>query len=137
MANNTLVQTVNVPVFGKDDRYHLSQIDERSFGKWAIHVDQLLTAHPKLAKEKLVPRDSITEAAKAALWNTIPALASVPQDYEDESMAEATTARAVNERVRYNSEWLKKIAHACAPDTALQILSAMVRIRLQTLGRKA
>ena len=98
MANNTLVQTFNVPVFGKDDRYHLSQIDERSFGKWAIHVDQLLTAHPKLAKEKLVPRDSITEAAKAALWNTIPALASVPQDYEDESMADATTARAVNER---------------------------------------
>ena len=114
MANSTLVQTVNVPVFGKDDPYHISSIDKIQFGKWAIEVDQLLTAHTKLAKEKLILRDSITEAAKAALWNTIPALASIPQDYEDAAMPTATTAGAVNRRVNYHSQWLQQIAHACA-----------------------
>ena len=125
MANNMLVQTVNVPVFGKDDPYHISNIDKIQFGKWAIEVDQLLTAHTKLAKEKLILRDSITEAAKAALWNTIPALASIPQDYEDAAMPTATTAGAVNRRVNYHSQWLQQIAHACAPETPLQILASI------------
>jgi hypothetical protein len=57
---NTLVTTVNVPVYGNDDKYPLNLIDRRSFGRWAIHADQLLSAHSKLAKEKLLPRDSIT-----------------------------------------------------------------------------
>ena len=126
---NTLVTTVNVPVYGNDDKYPLNLIDRRSFGRWAIHVDQLLSAHSKLAKEKLLPRDSITEAAKEALWTIVPSLAEIPKDYEDESMASATSAGAVNNRVKWNSDWLKKIAHACAPDTALQILSAIREVR--------
>ena len=72
-------------MYGDDDKYPLSLIDKRSFGRWAVHVDQLLAANSKLAKEKLIPRDSITKAAKEALWNTIPALAGVPKDYESES----------------------------------------------------
>ena len=85
MANDTLVQTVNVPVLGKDDPYHIFNIEKNQFGKWAIQVDQQLTAYPKLAKEKLILRDSITEAAKAALWNTIPALASIHKKHSGQS----------------------------------------------------
>ena len=88
---NTLVTTVNVPVYGNDDKYPLNLIDRRNFGRWAIHVDQLLSAHSKLAKEKLLPRDSSTEAAKEALWTIVPSLAEIPKDYEDESMASALT----------------------------------------------
>ena len=85
---NTLVTTVNVPVFGDDaGDYPLSSISERTFGRWATTVGQLLTAHPKLAKEKLLPRGSVTPPARSALWNTIPALADIPQDYEDMAMA--------------------------------------------------
>lgn len=131
---DTLVTTVNVPVYGDDDKYPLNLIDKRSFGRWAVHVDQLLAANSKLAKEKLIPRDSITKAAKEALWNTISALASVPKDYESESMASARAVGTVSSRVHWNSNWLKKIAHACAPDTALQVLSAIREIRFGDNG---
>ena len=131
---DTLVTTVNVPVYGDDDEYPLNLIDKRSFGRWAVHVDQLLAANSKLAKEKLIPRDSITKAAKEALWNTIPALAGVPKDYESESMASARAVGTVSSRVHWNSNWLKKIAHACAPDTALQVLSAIREIRFGDNG---
>ena len=94
---NTLVTTVNVPVFGDDaGDYPLSSISERTFGRWATTVGQLLTAHPKLAKEKLLPRDSVTPPARCALWSTIPALADIPQDYEDMAMAGATGVASVN-----------------------------------------
>ena len=75
-----LVQTVNVPVYGRDGTYSFDKLGERSFGKWATHVRELLTAHATLAKVKLIPRDSILEAAKDALWNTYPALADVRTD---------------------------------------------------------
>ena len=127
---NTLVTTVNVPVFGDDaGDYPLSSISERTFGRWATTVGQLLTAHPKLAKEKLLPRDSVTPPARCALWNTIPALADIPQDYEDMAMAGATGVASVNARVQWNAEWLKKIARACAPDKTLQVLHAIRDLR--------
>ena len=38
---DTLVTTVNVPVYGDDNKYPLNLINKRSLGRWAIHVDQL------------------------------------------------------------------------------------------------
>ena len=81
-TTDALVQTINVPVYGRDAKFPASDISEVSFGKWAAHVRQLLIAHSTLAKTKLIPRDSITDTAKNALWNTYPALADVPRDYE-------------------------------------------------------
>ena len=97
-------------------------------------MGQLLTAHPKLAKEKLLPRDSVTPPARCALWNTIPALADIPQDYEDMAMAGATGVASVNARVQWNAEWLKKIARACAPDKTLQVLHAIRNLRWLSRG---
>ena len=85
-----LVTLVNIPVFGDSPGYRLEYIDEHKLAKWAIEVKQLLKAHSKLAEEKLLPRDSITEAAVKAMWGCYPALAEVPSSYENEAMANAT-----------------------------------------------
>ena len=81
-----------------------------------IETLQLLAAHNKLAKGKLLPHDSATPAAKNSLWNTYPELSGIPRDYEDAAMATATSMAGVNNRVLWNAVWLKQIAQACAPD---------------------
>ena len=132
---STLVTTINVTVYGDDNgRYLLFKIDEKSFGRWAIETLQLLTAHNKLAKEKLLPRDSVTPAAKNALWNTYPALSGIPRDYEDAAMATATSTAGVNNRVLWNAAWLKQIAQACAPDQTLQVLQRIRDVRFGETG---
>ena len=132
---STLVTTINVTVYGDDNgRYPLFKIDEKSFGRWAIETLQLLTAHNKLAKEKLLPRDSVTPAAKNALWNTYPALSGIPRDYEDAAMATATSTAGVNNRVLWNAAWLKQIAQACAPDQTLQVLQRIRDVRFGETG---
>ena len=126
--------TINVAIYGDEEgRYPLSKIDEKSFGRWAIETHQLLLAHSKLAKEKLLPRDSVTPAAKNALWNTFQALSGIPRDYENAAMATATSAAGVNSRVQWNAEWLKQIAQACAPDQTLQVLQRIRDARFQSL----
>ena len=129
MTTEALVQTVNIPVYGRDGTYSFEKLGERSFGRWATHVRELLTAHATLARAKLIPRDSILEAAKDALWNTYPALADVPMDYEIPSMATATSAAGVAARVQWHLDWLKKITHACAPSTSVEVLDAMRQVR--------
>ena len=131
-TTDALVQTINVPVYGRDAKFPAGDISEVSFGKWAAHVKQLLLAHSTLAKTKLIPRDSITDAAKNALWNTFPALADIPRDYDNPAIATAATAANVAARVEWNNDWLVKITHACAPDTAVAVLSAIRKIRFGT-----
>ena len=65
-TTDALVQTINVPVYGRDAKFPASDISEVSFGKWAAHVRQLLIAHSTLAKTKLIPRDSITDTVVPA-----------------------------------------------------------------------
>ena len=57
MTTKALVQTVNVPVYGRDGTYSFDKLGERSFGRWATHVRELLTvtAHATLARVKLIP----------------------------------------------------------------------------------
>ena len=89
---DTFLQITQIPVYGQDKLFPLTEISTHTLSKWAVECTKMSRAYKELFEKRALLVDSITPAALKACWQTIPRLREmdVPNEYPDDTRSDSS-----------------------------------------------